>query len=65
MNNTYVCKYRVKDDYATSRIMYVRAATKRAAKSIVRSIVRQRGYTIYLKDVNPMYIDNTKKPVNI
>ena len=65
--NTYICSYIVQDSrytYTTPRQIAVRATSKVAAKSIVRSLLRQHGYGVLLKNINVLYIDNAKTPVN-
>ena len=61
MLNKYVCEYVC--DY-NLRTMCVKACSKAQAKSIVRQILREHGYKVMLKDINPMYIDNGRKAVN-
>ena len=66
--NTYICSYVVQDSrytYTAPREIAVRATSKAAAKSIVRALLRQHGYGVLLKNINVLYIDNGKKPVNI
>ena len=59
--NKYVCEYVCENNLRT---MCVKAYSKVQAKTIVRRIVRQHGYKVLLKDINPMYIDNARKAVN-
>ena len=59
--NKYVCECVCENNL---RKICVKAYSKRDAKNIVKQIVRQHGYKVFLKDINPMYIDNSLKAVN-
>ncbi len=59
--NVYVCEFKINGYVMTQGI---KATTKAQAKTICRYILRQRGYTHRLKDINVLYIDNSRKPIN-
>lgn len=61
--NNYVCEY-INNDGAI-REMCVKACNKNQARSTVHTIVRNFGYPILLKNINVLYIDNNRKPVNV
>lgn len=59
--NIYVCEFKI-DGYVMTQ--GIKAMTKAQAKTICRYILRQRGYKVILKDINVLYIDNSRKPMN-
>lgn len=59
--NVYVCEFIINGYVMTQGI---KAMTKRQAKSICRNILRQRGYASTIKDINVLYIDNSRKSIN-
>lgn len=59
--NVYVCEFRI-DGYVMTQ--GIKAMTKVQAKSICRYILRQKGYKILLRDINVLYIDNNRIPMN-
>lgn len=59
--NKYVCEYVCENN---TRTICVKAYSKVQAKSIVRQIIRTNGYMVLLKDIKPLYIDNSRKAVN-
>lgn len=59
--NNYICEYVCEEHL---RKICVRAYSKIQAKTIVRQLIRKHGYKVYLKDINPLYIDNSQKAVN-
>lgn len=61
--NNYICEYINGDDVI--RTMCVRACSKIQARSMVRAITRRFGYTVLLKNINVLYIDNSKTPINV
>lgn len=61
--NNYVCEYINNDGVV--REMCVKACSKIQARSMVRAITRKFGYPVLLKNINVLYIDNNRKPVNI
>lgn len=60
--NVYACEVRI--NACESMVVSIKAMTKMQAKTICRCTLRQRGYNIILKDINVMYIDNNKTPLN-
>ncbi len=61
--NNYVCEY-INNDGVT-REMCVKAHSKIQARSLVRTITHKFGYPVLLKNINVLYIDNSRKPVNV
>jgi hypothetical protein len=60
--NVYVCEVRI--NATESMVVSIKAMTKVQAKTICRYTLRQRGYKVILKDINVMYIDNGRTPMN-
>lgn len=60
--DVYVCEVRIND--TESMVVSIKAMTKMQAKTICRYTLRMRGYNIILKDINVMYIDNNRPPMN-
>lgn len=61
--NNYICNYI--DHVGDICVMCVRACSKIQARSIVRAITRKNGYPVLLKNINVVYIDNSKTPINV
>jgi hypothetical protein len=57
----YVCECFIGDEV---RRIVTKAYSKRGAKSAAKNYLRERGYKVLLKDINPMYIDNSQTSVN-
>ena len=60
--NVYVCEVRI--NACESMVVSIKAMTKMQAKTFCRYTLRMHGYNIILKDINVMYIDNNRTPMN-